>query len=76
MSGFRRDNDDWQEKCPCCGRFASPDEGFYMWIADDPEFISLFCDEACARRYEMKGGKFVDGDRQPYTPEWETHETT
>lgn len=72
MSGFRNMADDWQEKCPCCGRFveAEGDNTFFMWIEPEPDFISAFCDEACARRYQMKGGKFVDGDGQPYTPTW------
>lgn len=68
MSGFRRSGTgEWQEKCPCCGKFPHPDDGFYAWIAVEPDFISLFCEEACARRYEMKGGKFVDGDGEPYS---------
>ena len=71
MPGFRRQNEEWQGKCPCCGRFTDPDEAFYMWTADEPDFISEFCDEACARRYQVKGGKFVDGDGEPYTPNWQ-----
>ena len=72
MPGFRNKADDWQEKCPCCGKctHAEADNAFVMWIADEPDFISVFCDEACARRYDMKGGKFVDGDGEPYTPHW------
>ena len=42
-----------------------------LWTADEPDFISEFCDEACARRYQVKGGKFLDGDGEPYTPNWE-----
>lgn len=64
--GFARDDDTIQAQCPCCGRFPSEDEGFYAWIAAEPDFISLFCGEPCARRYEMKGGQLVDGDGQPY----------
>lgn len=64
--GFARSDDTIQAQCPCCGRFPSDADGFYAWIETDPDSISLFCDEACARRYEMKGGQLVDGDRQPY----------
>ena len=63
---FARSDDTMQEQCPCCGRFPSEDHGFYAWIENEPDFISLFCNEACARRYEMKGGRLIDGDRQPY----------
>lgn len=72
MPGITNKADEWQEKCPCCGKFVACDGGdeFYMWIAEEPDFISAFCTEACARRYEMKGGKFVDGDGLPYTPNW------
>lgn len=68
--GFARNDNSFQAQCPCCGRFPSEDDGFYVWIADTPDFISLFCDEACARRYEMKGGKFITGDGEPHQPEW------
>ena len=64
--GFARDDDKFQPQCPCCGRFPSEDEGFYAWVEDEPDGISLFCDEPCARRYEMKGGQLVDGDGEPY----------
>lgn len=63
---FARSDDTMQEQCPCCGRFPSEDDGFYAWTSTDPDFISLFCAEACARRYEMKGGQLVDGDGEPY----------
>ena len=70
MSGFRNSADEWQEKCPCCGRFVARDDAFYMWVAAEPDFVSAFCDEACARRYQMTGGEFIDGDGQPYIPNW------
>lgn len=60
--GFARNDDTIQPQCPCCGRFPSEDDGFYAWIEIEPDFISLFCNEACARRYEMKGGQLIDGD--------------
>lgn len=59
-----------QEHCPCCGRFPSEDDGYYMFIAEAPDFVSLFCNQDCARRYQMKGGKIIDGDGEPYTPDW------
>ena len=64
--GFARDDNTIQAQCPCCGRFPSEDDGFYAWVATEPDFISLFCDEACARRFEMKGGQLIDGDGEPY----------
>jgi hypothetical protein len=65
--GFARSDDTTQAQCPCCGKFPSEDDGFYAWIEIEPDFISLFCNEACVRRYEMKGGQLIDGDRQPYS---------
>lgn len=62
---FARNNDRIPDHCPCCGRFPSEDHGYYAFIAAGPDFVSLFCDEACARRYEMKGGAIVDGDGNP-----------
>jgi hypothetical protein len=68
--GFIRADGEFQEQCPCCGKFPSPDDGFYMFC-EGYDYISLFCAEACARRWQMKGGKFVDGDGDPYEPKWE-----
>ena len=64
--GFRRSDDKLQAQCPSCGKFPNEDDGFYAWTADQPDGISLFCDEGCARKYEAKGGKIVDGDGEPY----------
>lgn len=47
-----------QEHCPCCGRFPSEDDGFYMFIADAPDFVSLFCDKRCAEKYEAANGQY------------------
>lgn len=72
MSGIRNKADDWQEKCPCCGRFVDCEAPnvYFMWIANAPDFISAFCTEACARHYDVKGGKFITGDGEPYKPHW------
>lgn len=64
--GFARNDDGIQAQCPACGRFPSEDDGYYAWIDNEPDGISLFCNEACARRFEMKGGQLVDGDGKPY----------
>lgn len=60
--GFARNDETIQAQCPNCGRFPSEDDGFYHFIASEPDFISLFCSRDCCLRYEMKGGKLTDGD--------------
>ena len=64
--GFARDDDSIQAQCPNCGRFPNNDDGFYAWIADEPDSISVFCDEQCAHQYQDKGKQLVDGDGEPY----------
>jgi hypothetical protein len=47
--------------CPNCGRYANGDDGFYAWIAAEPDFISLFCNMACCNAYEAKVSRKEDG---------------
>lgn len=60
--GFRREGGSFQEQCPFCGRFPSEQQGYYARTEAEPDFVSLFCNEGHARRYEAKGGRFIDGD--------------
>lgn len=37
-------------RCPLCGRYTSPDDGFYDKLdrSDDCSEVACFCDETCA----------------------------
>ena len=43
------------DKCPTCGRFASPEYGFYD--REEPEdecsLVVVFCDEQCADAFRV-----------------------
>ena len=51
---------DWGEsscyKCPSCGRFVSPEDGFYDREARHDEFslVLAFCNEDCADSWHDK----------------------
>jgi len=62
MYAIQRNDGTHQERCPNCGKF-QPDEpdGYYAFVKGE-DFVSVFCDEACGRRFEMKGGKLRPGD--------------
>ena len=58
MSGYWREGatETWQEKCPGCGKFVSPDAGWCAWAEPADSFMSLYCGEKCHTMHRARTG--------------------
>lgn len=65
-SGFRRnDNDEWQHKCPGCGKFVAPENGWCAWASPEDDLVSLYCGEVCHTAHRARTG-LTDADFPQY----------